>query len=93
MEINNTFINKIIFKIFGPLAGSLDFRCLRHRGFAKSVAFTVLPNQIQRKACYHQSHLCPVSAPLVPRPIRIRSGHKPYGHFAFVPRGFGHKFD
>ena len=34
--------------------------------------FTVLPNQIQRKACYHQSHLCPVSAPFVPRPIRIR---------------------
>ena len=34
--------------------------------------FTVLPNQIERKTCYHQSHLCPVCAPFVPRPIRIR---------------------
>ena len=33
---NDIFINKIVFKIFGPLAGSLDSRCLRHRGFAKT---------------------------------------------------------
>ena len=32
----NGFINKIIFKIFGPLAGSPWSRCLRHRGFAKN---------------------------------------------------------
>ena len=40
LKITNTFINQIISKIFGPLAGSLDFRCLRHRGFAKTMLYT-----------------------------------------------------
>ena len=35
LRIINIFIDQIRFKVFGPLAGSLGFRCLRHRGFAK----------------------------------------------------------
>ena len=33
---NDIFINKIVFQNFGPLAGSFDSRCLRHRCFAKN---------------------------------------------------------